>query len=294
MSAAPLRPRLRRLPTLSLALALGCVADDWRVVSSPDAGGADVTPVVDVAPPGDAPPEDVPSRPCGRGFMRCNGSCVAGPDHLYRGDGDARDAVGDADGALRGATFDRGHLGDAFVIDGPYQYVSIPPPVGDFGGGDFTIALWFSSTHQGALLSRRSACWNGPEYAGEDIDLTSEGALAVEVLPLPHDGYFVLGSPRGLDDGRWHHVALMRREATVSLVLDGVVVGTHGVTGSFDDPSGSPSYIGVGRCTPGAPGSNGKADGRPWLNGSVDEVAFFSRALSPDELAGMAAGRCDP
>lgn len=106
--------------------------------------------------------------------------------------------------------------------------------------------------------------------------------------------YLVLGSPRGVDDGRWHHVALMRRGPMVSLVLDGVVVAMRGVMGTFDDPSGSPLYLGVGRCVPGAPGSNGTADNRTWLNGRVDEVAFFSRALTPDELTGMAAGRCDP
>ena len=292
----------------SLMVALGCVQDDWNYSTTVDAGGevvlADATGVREVgvdASPVDAPdPADAPCPPgacgggCGAGRMRCGGACVAGPANLYRGDGTADDIAGRDDGTSHnGVGYARGRLGDAFVIDGAHQYVSIPPEVGNFGDGDFTIALWFSSTRGGVMLSKRESCWGGLLTAtGEDINLTNVGRIVVEVRTSV--GLITLSSPPGLNDGLWHHAALVRRADLISLDVDGADGASMRIVGSLDDPTRTPTYLGVGRCVAGAPGANATFDSRTWFVGRIDEVAFYPRALSRDELTASARGLCGP
>ncbi len=315
-------------------LALGCVPDGWTFSAKLDAGsdvpvidagsdvpvidagsdvpvidagsdvpvidaGSDVpvidagsdVPVIDVG--SDLPSVDVP----GVGdavVVSYDAACVAPVANVFHGDGDADDATGRSNGSTQGGvTFGGGRFGQAFNIDGEAQYVSIPAAVGNFGTGDFTIALWFNSTHDGAMLVKRAACWNGPPAPGVDIDLTGEGFVAAEILN-PVSAFVTLRSQTGLNDGRWHFVALLRRGTMAVLDVDGVDVASAAISGSFDDPSNTPIYLGVGRCVPRAPGNNGTTDGRPWFRGQIDEVSFIARALSQDELLAAAQGRCVP
>lgn len=270
--------------TVALLLALGCVRDDWVFApprdSGVDAGAADLGPA-DSGPP-----------PCVGGLVRCGGVCVRGPVNLYRGNGNANDSAGPHNGAIgNNVGFAPGRFGDAFVFDGARRYVALPAPVGDLGTGDMTITLWFNSTGDGVILARRAGCWNVPPYSGQEIDLMPEGRIGVELFPSGR--YSIIRPTPLVNDGAWHHLAFVRRGATVSLVLDGRLEGSVPVTGSFDDPTGSPTYIGVGRCVPGAPGSNGTNDGRAWIVGQIDEVAYFDRALSGAELAAAAQGLCE-
>lgn len=291
-----------------LLVSLGCVRDDWTFSTTVDAGDeagvADATGLGDVGV--DGSPVDVPvpadthcSRgacgdACAAGQVRCGGVCVAGPANLYRGDGTAVDVAGRYDGTSHnGVGYARGRLGDAFVIDGAHQYVSIPPEVGNFGDGDFTIALWFSSTRGGVMLSKRESCWGGLLTAtGEDINLTDVGRVVVEVRT--NVGLTTLLSPPGLNDGLWHHAALVRRADIISLDIDGADGASMRIIGSLDDPTRTPTYLGVGRCVAGAPGANANSDSRTWFVGRIDEVAFYPRALSRDELTASARGLCGP
>ena len=220
-------------------------------------------------------------------------ACGEGPVTLYRGEGTTLDSAGDQHATATGeVAYVEGRFGQGFSINGPRNYVTIPPTVGNFDG-DFTIALWFKTRYWGVMLGRRAGCWNVPPYTGEDFDLTAEGYVAVEVF-TSGPGYFSLHSPPGFNDGAWHHAAMVRRGDVFHLVVDGSTTATHAISGDFVDPSRSPSYLGVGRCTPGAPGSNGTQDGRAWYTGALDEVAFYDRALSPDELVAQARGLCAP
>lgn len=302
----------RRRIALALALSPGCVPDDWRDPGRPDATNAadatspdvrvDVSPAPDVPASPDVPAAgdvvDAPASPdavaptCPAGQFACDGVCVEMPATLYRGDGDARDAVGARHATANAVTYGGGRYGRAFVINGSPGYVQIPSAVGDLGAGEFTIALWFNSTLAGHFLSRRAACWGAPPSVGEDLGVALDGSVAAEVL-VPSD-YFLLRSGTGFNDGAWHHVTLARRGDVVELSVDGRVAASHAFSRAFDDPTASPSYIGTSRCAPGAPGANGTTDNRSWYYGRVDEVAYYRRALSPAELVAQAAGRCHP
>ncbi|MBK6535746.1 MAG: LamG domain-containing protein [Deltaproteobacteria bacterium] len=267
---------------VSAMVVLGCVRDQWTFPTPRDAS---IDSAALDAPAPDAPAPDVVAADDAP-------ACGPGPLSLYRGEGSAIDSAGGQHAiASAGVSYVEGRFGQGFFISGPRAYVTIPASVGDFDG-DFTIALWFKTTFSGEMLTRRAACWNGPSFAGEDLGVSSEGIVASEVFPAG-SGYFTVRSPEGFNDGAWHHVALVRRGDTLDLVVDGTRRATHAMIGDFYDPSRSPSYLGVGRCTLGA-WLNGTSDGRPWYQGALDEVAYYDRALSADELVAHAHGLCAP
>jgi hypothetical protein len=186
-----------------------------------------------------------------------------------------------------------GRFAPVRFIDGAHQYASIPPEVGNFGDGNFTIALWFSSTRGGVMLSKRESCWGGLRTAtGEDINLTDVRRVVVEVRTSV--SLTTLASPPGLSDGLWHHAALVRRAGMIFLAVDGAEGASMRIVGSLDDPTQTPTYLGVGRCVAGAPGANANSDSRTCFVGRIDEVAFYWRALSRDELTASARGLCGP
>lgn len=261
---------------------------------APDAG-ADATSSEDVSTPADAPPEEAEGGSgCCRGTSSCGGGCADGPAHLYRGEGDALDCVGSENATQSNAGFGSGREGQSFTFGGgdarPQQYVTLPPALLDFGAEDFTVSLWFRSTLHGNLISKRASCWGGRAFTGLDLRLTSEGVLLFEVWTLS-DSYLHRAGV-GLNDGAWHHVAIVRRGETMDLLVDGASIATGPMVGELRDPSRTPVYLGVGRCVAGAPGSNGNADGSTWLDGSLDEVAVLHRAMSAAEVRAVATGRC--
>jgi len=281
---------------MSAMVVLGCVRDEWTFPVPRDAA-ADIdaldAPSPDLVLADDATDSGATDSGATDSDATEPPACGEGPLTLYRGEGTTLDSAGGQHATATGAVaYVEGRFGQGFSINGPRNYVTIPPSVGNFDG-DFTIALWFKTRYWGVMLGRRAGCWNVPPYTGEDFDLTAEGYVAVEVF-TSGPGYFSVHSPPGFNDGAWHHAAMVRRGDVFDLVVDGSSRATHAISGHFVDPTRSPSYLGVGRCTPGAPGSNGTHDNRTWYTGALDEVAFYDRALSPDELAAQARGLCAP
>ncbi len=278
---------------LAFALAvIGCVRDDWTTVSRRDAGSDTVTSATL-----DVPPDETGSGcRCCRGASSCGGACVDALAHLYRGEGDAFDSVGSEHATRSNAGFASGHDGQAFTFGGgfarPLQYVTLPPGVLDFDDGDFTVSLWFKSTLHGDLISKRAACWGGLPFTGLDLRLDSAGEVLIDAWTQTHR--FEHRTMAGLNDGVWHHVAIVRSGAALSLHVDGVSALTGPLPGLMRDPTNTPVYLGVGRCVAGAPGANINSDGTTWLDGSIDEVAVLHRAMSSAELLDVAQGRCSP
>ncbi len=266
-------------------LLVGCVPEDWVTVSPRDAGA-------EVAV-GDAPRTDV--NACAEGA--CDHGCIRGSTARYRGEDDARDDVGTQHAAYNAGRYAAGRFGRGFSFGGARAtgYVEIPPAVGSFGAGDFTIALWFNTSNRttnSTLIARRAACWGATGFAGHDLRVAYNGRLFLELWTT--GGAFSVGSAPGYNDGQWHHVAMVREGAALHLAVDGNVVGTVAVQGSMTDPSRTPTYLGVGRCVVGAPGTNGSHDDTTWFEGRIDDVGYFDRAMSAQELDDASKGRCAP
>src|SRR5262249_12323028 len=97
-------------------------------------------------------------------------------------------------------------------------------------------------------------------------------------------GEFYMGSASpitsaaAVNDGAWHHVALVASANTQSLFLDGTLVGT--LAGTINHLDMVNNYIGVGQ-TGGWPAGNGSYFG---FTGSIDEVRLWSIARTQTDI----------
>jgi hypothetical protein len=212
--------------------------------------------------------------------------CVAAPAGIiawWSGDGDAKDLVGGHDGTLiNGATFASGKVGQAFSFDGnSRQYVEVPDdPAWTFGGSNaFTIELW-------AYLNVFTA---GEPYVGYDEGpgetnkwiFWDETGFEFHInSPSLGPRYPAIGgfSPT---PGQWYHFAVTRSGDTWTLYVNGGAVMSNTVSIEIPDAN--------------APLTIGRAE-EYFLNGLLDEVTIYNRALSAPEISAIAAageaGKC--
>lgn len=308
MTRSPQARLTLRLAALSLAAAVGCLPDTWVTVSPTLVrdGSAPELSTVDAAEPVEVAEAEVATRPaacaeagvleCPDGQIRCGGACVGGPRALYRGEDPSCMTGGDRPTAEQVEHAD-GRWGRAYDFGGDARpgQVALPASVSAFGGGDFTLSLWFRTSFADrvqSFISNRLACWTSAAFTGYDLRMAESGLLFAEVWTS--GGLHTLRTSTGFNDGRWHHFAMIREGPALRIAVDAVVEVTVSIRGSFTPPATTPTYLGVGRCVPGAPGNNGTHDETHWFTGLLDEVGFFARALSSEELAATLDGRCGP
>lgn len=177
-----------------------------------------------------------------------------------------------------GIGFGAGVLGQG--VDFPndaakYLERSVDDDAFDFGGGDFTIALWLrfnSAAGEQILIDKASTQgWTLSKDPANKIAFSVTGPNAPGSLVTPIVPVYA---------GDWHHLAVVRAGTTLRIYFDNVAVGNNAAfTGSIDD---SPNPLRLGRLhdAPGIP-----------FNGSMDEVAIWSRAVSTEELTELFAWR---
>ena len=209
-----------------------------------------------------------------------------GPEGLvayYPFDGDFQDASGNGlhgvglGGALGGPVFGPGQSGQAISLDGAGQYVEITGYKGisavDGVQQPFSISNWVKTSGDGEMVTWGSS--PGGQRLSWRIDL---GNLRAE-----HGN----GNLRGntlVNDGEWHHAALVVQEGAnlrvpnTTLYIDGLA---DGINAGADD---------LYNLTPGEDVSIGRraTSNDRFFPGSIDEVRIFDRALSAGEVAGLA------
>jgi len=240
--------------------------------------------------------------PDGRGLEPAV-ACTAPPADLvswWPGDGHANDIEGFNHGSLQGgAGFAAGQVGQAFALDGIDDYVNFGNDASlQVSSGDFTIDAWvrFSAlTHPpGANL--------GPPGDMSILDKMKAGAGNGDgwrLIKQDDDRFwFCLGggcspasentvrSATSATTGAWFHLAVTVSADSFALYVNGV----------REDVKPSPVFTDtqVGDLLLGA--HNAGTDAR--LNGLIDEVEVFDRALSGAEVAAIhaagASGKCKP
>jgi len=211
--------------------------------------------------------------------------CTALPDGAvawWRAEDDALDEVGDNDGTPTGdATWEDGKVGRAFSFDGNGDHVEISDSsFGDFGADPFTVYFWMYSNAIGVREYVVGKSTPNVGDAGWDIRLDAE---TIKVYGVDGWGAADITSDASATAGEWHHIALTSTTTDVVLYIDGVVKGSSDRSTIITEPSplrfgDNPNY------------------GDPGLNGLIDEVAIFDRALTVDEIEAMfnagAAGVC--
>jgi hypothetical protein len=209
----------------------------------------------------------------------------------WPGDGDSIDLQSGLHGvALNGAAYSPGLVGDAFdfngVDDGRDDRVDLPASALD-GLADLTIEMWVQSEDdQGAWLSGASD--RGAEFDNEM--LLFQGIKGTQAA-VRSEG---TGSiPIFLNDGAWHHLAYTRSGAIGILYVDGVVIDARSVP--TEPLEIAPGGLMLGQeqdCI------GGCLDPEQGLDGRVDELAIYDRALSEGEIIEIfdarEAGKCKP
>jgi len=183
-----------------------------------------------------------------------------------------------ADGMVRGA----------LRFDGKNDYVAVADSdIWAFGADDFTIELWANFDKRGS----GSLSHPGDIFIGNDEGPRNRRkwffALGGGVLNFHINGpgigpkFFPRVSFSPIV-GQWYHLAVVRKGSTYTIFVDGT-------------PGGSAKNTDV-ILNPNAPLTIGQAENLGFMNGRLDEISIYNRALTQEELqaiydAGI-AGKC--
>ena len=195
----------------------------------------------------------------------------------------ARDDSGNGNDAvlLNGPTWgtDPDHRGimildgidDHILIDGtPYEL-----PL-------YTMAIWFRI--DGGTGTRDILSAKGPTGVnGVLLEIQGDGTMRnLHRYPFASGGGSNIYTTETYDDGAWHHAATVQTESEMILYMDGLEVGRQPETNLFQGPLGE---IWVGTL-----------DQRQqrMLPGPIDDLRFYNRALSAEEIAAIMEGEPNP
>lgn len=234
--------------------------------------------------------------------------CVPSPPGLvgwWPGDGSASDVAGGRDAVLHGdATFGPGLVGQAFVLDGAGDFVSVPnDPALNVGTGDFTVAWWamFDATEGESVLLEKWIQGAG-DVIGWTVTMSEkpvEGSVVDTTFTLETTGGFSVKTPAlRVDQRTWIHFAVRRRGSTFDLLMNGEVVASKAAPKGTVIDLDSPASLKFGH-RGGPEDTPGSVDDRGlFLDGRIDEVRLFvGRALSNKEIRAIIEaeanrGRC--
>ena len=194
----------------------------------------------------------------------------------WPGEGNARDYAGTNHGILsQGTSFASGKLGSAFSFNGSSDGVRVPnSPLWSLGSKSFTITVWakFGSARDHQALV---ACDNGAGNNNKWIFWINRGGIDFHVLRHNRGGSDMGYAPFPPALNRWYHLAVTRQSNQYDFFIDGRAVATR------TDSHPIPPVTG--------PLTIGGSEGSFFLNGSIDDVRVYNRALDPSEVQALYA-----
>jgi subtilisin-like proprotein convertase family protein len=221
--------------------------------------------------------------------------------HAYRGpgiinwwpgDGNAVDIIGHEDGVFTNIAsadpaapppfYDAGEVQKAFKFDGTNSVLTFSTNVANFGTNDFTVEFWIntvSTRSEEAVMEKRGVCnlgagWN-IRYGVDNIHSgVNASKLGFELLTATAD--FGATSSQAVNDGIWHHIALVRNGQNALLYFDGALSTNITMTGVVDISNDQPFRVGQNVCQ--------CCDGTQPFSGSLDELTIYNRALCAAEV----------
>ena len=223
-------------------------------------------------------------------LLNRSGECVQAPSGIlawWGGDNNPLDIVGTNNGTLmNGATYGAGKVGQAFSFDGVDDYVNIPA----FNmGTDWTIAGWLNpagasdGTHH-SFFSRSNGNQDGMtiNYLGPGHSNANQIGVVIG-----NGSTWQLASYSGTQYplNFWYHIAVSKSGDTYTLYVNGQMKDRRTATGVSTDYQAR--AINLGHWNYGVS-----------LEGLIDEVEIFNRALSAEEVTATynagSWGKCKP
>jgi hypothetical protein len=231
-----------------------------------------------VAVPRPPQPPELPSPP-GRPVPPLSGD---EPVAWYPLDGDARDAVGDADGKVVGKVRpaeDRGGDPEGAVALGGRDYVDLGARVEP---ERFTIAAWVlpGRVDRDLVIFSKWSSAPGPRDRWLELRVDAGGRVALAIPGGAGGRPQQLRSTRALAAGRWAFLAATFDGGQAVLYVDGQP-DAEGALQPFE-PSRGPAFLGA------RPDSSGKrARVGTFFEGRLDDVRFYPGSLADAEIAAL-------
>lgn len=177
--------------------------------------------------------------------------------------------------------------GSALAVDVAHPGAETPfTPALEVGSGDFTLVTWFRLTAGSAdqalawmfgATSGKRSLWVRAQPAQDRVYAWAQTDTGVVAVQVPDESDAV-----AFGDGAWHLLTLRRSGGEIRVGVDGASAAASGLTGSFtSNPADDLLGMRVGS----------KPGGSDVMQGSVDDVRLYRRALSDAELASAAGDR---
>jgi hypothetical protein len=205
--------------------------------------------------------------------------------------GNANDASGNGNnGVVSGATLTTNRFGianSAYSFDGVSAQIQVAD-VPQFDTGSHTISMWFNahtwiSTGPPSYVDLISKVNSGVNQGEWIIQGKQSGQIRNGVTTSVGNQYF--DSISTLKTNQWHQVTAVWDGTTNWTYIDGVLDSSLPTTGTIQDES-APVRIGADYVS------------GQYFWGSLDDIRFYNRALSSNEVQQMhtieAAGACQP
>ena len=225
------------------------------------------------------------------GFSVTSSACIAPPSGLvgwWPGDGNYKDMMSNNDGVQVGAVpFSTGEVGQAFSFDGTSSYVDVPTSNG-LPSSTWTVEFWFflnSNATSQPLVNNFNG--TGSRFQIElflDPTQQTQPTLRLNHISASADTNSNVTPTAGV----WHHVAgVHSATAGESLYLDGALIAANPLANVADPVM----LLEFGRSQ-----LHRGGEGTGFLNGQLDEVSVYDRALSASEIQSIftagSAGKC--
>jgi autotransporter-associated beta strand protein len=181
-----------------------------------------------------------------------------------------------------------GRYGNALSLNGASAYVLVPNKVTSLGcnagGAGWTYALWIKTSRSGATYGYQGdGAWSSTAQTTFYLNNNNSTTGGTKAGGVRYGDNWLTGTT-ALNNNNWHFVAITVNSGVKTIYVDGNVDAKTGTTGWVDAASANASQFWIG-------GSPDTGDGDSYMNGLIDEVYLFNRALSQAEVLNIMANQ---
>ncbi len=186
-------------------------------------------------------------------------------------------------------TFAAAKFSNGAVFDGTSaKYLTIADnlSLSTYQAGVFSVSMWVNITTapSSGVDQYLAAITKSTELQFLIAYANDGGTLKLGTRCYNGSGSEFLSIAKTLSTGNWYHICLVKNGTTLTWYVNGTLLGTTTITLADASPSRANQFT---------LGTNGFSNTDGPLNGKVDDVGVFTKALSPSEILLLATGNLD-